>query len=81
MNKFLSTLLAGAFALSLGSSAFAADAAKAPEPVKAEAVTSEAPAAKPVAKPAKKHTSKHAKKAAPAVAPAAAPEVAPAPAK
>ncbi len=81
MNKFLSTLLAGAFALSLGSSAVAADAAKAPEPVKAEAATLAAPAAKPVAKPAKKHTSKHAKKAAPAVAPAAAPEVAPAPAK
>ncbi len=78
MNKFLSTLLAGAFALSLGSSAFAADAAKAPEPVKAEAVTSEAPAAKPVAKPAKKHTSKHAKKTAPAAAPVAAPEAAPA---
>jgi hypothetical protein len=73
MNKFLCTLLAGAFAFSLGSSAFAADAAKAPEAVKAEAATVAAPAAKPVAKPAKKHTSKHAKTAAPAAAPEATP--------
>jgi hypothetical protein len=78
MNKFLSTLLAGAFAFSLGSSAFAADAAKAPEAVKAEAATVAAPAATPAAKPAKKHTSKHVKTAAPATAPAAAPEATPA---
>ena len=35
MNKFLATLLAGAFTLSLGASAFAADAAKPAEAVKA----------------------------------------------
>ena len=34
MNKFLATLLAGAFSLTLGASAFAADAAKPVEAVK-----------------------------------------------
>ena len=78
MNKFLSTLLAGAFLLSLGTSSFAADAAKAAEPVKAEAAPVATPAATPAAKPAKKHTSKHAKKApAPATA-ATSPEATPA---
>lgn len=78
MNKFLCTLLAGAFVFSLGSSAFAADTAKAPESVKAESAPVAVPAATPAAKPAKKHTSKHAKKAAPAAAPVAAPEATPA---
>lgn len=78
MNKFLSTLLAGAFLLSLGSSAFAADAAKAPEPVKAEVAPVATPAATPAAKPAKKHTRKHAKKAPVTSAPAIAPEATPA---
>lgn len=39
MNKFLATLLAGAFALTLGSSVLAADAAKPVEPAKTEATT------------------------------------------
>lgn len=77
MNKFLTTLFAGAFALSLGTAAFAADAAKAAEPAKAEAVKAAEPAkaeaadtkAAPV-KTMKKHTRKHAKKAAEATAPA-----------
>ena len=39
MNKLLATLLAGAFALSLGASAFAADASKPAEPLKAATST------------------------------------------
>lgn len=81
MNKLLATLLAGAFALTLGSSAFAADAAKTVEAVKAtttkavdvkkvEAAKVETPA-DATAKPAKKHHHKHeAKKAADSAAPA-----------
>ena len=37
MNKLLTALLAGAFALSLGTSAFAADVSKTAEPAKTEA--------------------------------------------
>lgn len=65
MNKFLATLLVGAFALTLGSSAFAADAAKPAEPVKTEA-TVVTPASDTKAAPtkaSKKHHHKHAKKA------------------
>ena len=81
MNKLLATLLAGTFALTLGSSAFAADAAKpveakksevakAAEPTKVEATAAVEPAkADASAKPAKKHSRKaHAKKAATAEA-------------
>jgi hypothetical protein len=86
MNKLLSTLMAGAIALTLGSSAFAADAVKATkvaEPAKVEApvAVEAAKVAAPTeaaAKPEKKHHHKdHAKK--PAAAPSA--EVAPEPAK
>ncbi len=68
MNKFLTTLFAGAFALSLGSAAFAADAAKPAEPAKAEATKAAEPAKAEAAKAAepakatKKHQRKHAKK-------------------
>lgn len=76
MNKFLATLLAGAFALSLGTSAFAADAAKAAEPVKAEAakvaepVKAEATAVTPAADAKVATAKKHVKKAKKAAAPA-----------
>jgi hypothetical protein len=73
MNKFLATLLAGAFALTLGASAFAADAAKPVEPVKA--------AATKAAEPVKAETAKVAEPAkteAAAVAPAADAKAAPA---
>ena len=72
MNKILTTLLAGAFTLSLGSIAFAADATPAASPVKAEAAKAAEPAkadATKAAEPEKKHTKK-AKKTAPAAAPA-----------
>ncbi|TSA57149.1 MAG: hypothetical protein D4R39_02885 [Methylophilaceae bacterium] len=68
MNKLLATLLAGAFALSLGSVAFAADAAKPVEAAKAPAVTATKEVKAEVAKPveeakvapvkAKKHVAK-----------------------
>jgi hypothetical protein len=66
MNKFLATLLAGAFALSLGTAAFAADTAKAAEPVKMEASAStvDSTAKAEPEKVMKKHQHKHAKKAA-----------------
>ncbi|MEO6118305.1 MAG: hypothetical protein ABIP37_04460 [Methylotenera sp.] len=76
MHKLLTTLFAGAFALSLGTAAFAADAVKSVEPAKAEAVKAaelaktEATAVDAKATPAKvvkKHHRKHAKKAAEAV--------------
>lgn len=66
MNKFLATLFAGAFALSIGSAAFAADAAKTAAPVKTQASAS-TPDAATTAEPTKmikKHHNKHAKKAA-----------------
>ncbi len=75
MNKFLASLLAGAFTLSLGSAAFAADAVKPSEPAKVEAAKvadpAKAEATTPAAKatPAKKHHHKHAKKAAAVNAP------------
>ena len=56
MNKFLATLLAGAFSLTLGASAFAADAAKPVEAVKATATKAAEPVkaeAAKVAEPAK----------------------------
>ena len=56
MNKLLATLLAGVFALTLGSLAFAADAAKPAEAVKATATKSAEPVkaeAAKVAEPAK----------------------------
>lgn len=75
MNKFLATLLAGAFALTLGSSAFALDAAKSAEPVKATTTNAAEPAKTDGAivtpsadtkvtptKAVKKHHRKHAKK-------------------
>lgn len=73
MNKLLATLFAGAFALTLGTSAFALDASKTAEPVKATAAKAEAAkveetiAAEPAkteaaAKPVKKHHRKHTKK-------------------
>ncbi|MDP1658458.1 MAG: hypothetical protein Q8L73_03800 [Methylotenera sp.] len=73
MNKLLATLFAGAFALTLGTSAFALDATKTAEPVKAtvakvepakvEATKIAEPAkTETVAKPAKKHHRKHAEK-------------------
>lgn len=68
MNKFLTTLFAGAVALSLGSAAFAADVAKPVETAKTEAAMAVAPAKAHVAKT--NHQNKHAKKVA-AVAPAA----------
>ncbi len=68
MNKFLTTLFAGAFALSLGTAAFAADAVKPAEPAKTEATATDAKATP--AKTVKKHTRKHAKKAAETTAPA-----------
>jgi hypothetical protein len=70
MNKLLATLLAGAFALSLGSAAFAADAAKPVEAAKAPATTAatkevKAEVAKPVeeAKAAPVKAKKHVAKA------------------
>ena len=48
MNKFLTTLFAGAVALSLGTSAFAADAAKPAEPAKTSKEKPAVPAAKKV---------------------------------
>ena len=76
MNKFLATLLVGAFALTLGSSAFAADAAKpadavkvtankAAEPAKTDGaiVTPSADTKVAPTKSVKKHHHKHAKKA------------------
>ena len=69
MNKLLATLLAGAFALSLGSAAFAADMAKPVEaakaPVAAETKEVKAEAAKPVeeAKAAPAKAKKHVAKA------------------
>ncbi len=56
MNKFLATLLAGAFTLALGSAAFAADAAKPVEAAKATATKAAEPVkaeAAKVAEPAK----------------------------
>jgi hypothetical protein len=56
MNKFLASLLAGVFALTLGASAFAADAAKPVEAVKATATKAAEPVkveAAKVAEPAK----------------------------
>lgn len=73
MNKFLTTLFAGAFALSLGTAAFAADVTNAAEPANTEAAAV-APAAATKAAPAKtvkKHHRKHAKKTAEVAAPAA----------
>jgi len=67
MNKFLTTLFAGAFVLSLGTAAFAADAVKPAEPAKTEAATD---AKATPAKTMKKHHRKHAKKAAETTAPA-----------
>ncbi len=67
MNKFLTTLFAGAVALSIGSAAFAADAAKTAEPAKAVAATDAAPA-----KTVKKHHDKKVEKASEVAAPAAA---------
>ncbi|HSI37533.1 MAG TPA: hypothetical protein VK946_00515 [Methylotenera sp.] len=52
MNKFLTTLFAGAVALSLGTSAFAADAAKPAEPA---AKTSKEKPAVPAAKKVDAH--------------------------
>jgi len=53
MNKLLATLLAGAFALSLGGAAFAADAVKPAEVVKAPMATTTTKEVKAeVAKPA-----------------------------
>lgn len=81
MNKLLTTLFAGAFALSLGTAAFAADTAKPVEPAKTEAVKAAEPAKTEATvahtkttptKTMKKHHRKHAKKAA-VVAPGAAP--------
>jgi Skp family chaperone for outer membrane proteins len=66
MNKFLTTLFAGAVALSIGSAAFAADAAKPADPAKVIAASDAAPA-----KTLKKHHSKKVEKAS-EVAPAAA---------
>ena len=69
MNKFLTTLLAGAFALSLGTATFAADATKTVDPVKAETAapaehaTKAAPAKHVKKHHAKKHHAKHAHKA------------------
>ncbi len=52
MNKFLATLLAGAFTLALGSAAFAADAAKPVEAAKATATKVAEPVKAEVAKAA-----------------------------
>jgi hypothetical protein len=72
MNKIISALVAGLFAVSVN--AFAADAApKAdvpPAPHADATKLGQAPAEKPAA-PAPKHTKKHAKKAAPKAAPKA----------
>ena len=82
MNKLLASLIAGAFAFTLGTTAFAADAAKPVEPAKTEATatataTAPAPAADAAkatpAKAVKKHHHRrHAKKTAEVAAPAAA---------
>ena len=66
MNKFLTTLFAGALTLSIGSAAFAADAARPAEPAKVVAARDAAPA-----KTVKKHHDKKAERAA-EVAPTAA---------
>ena len=82
MNKFLTTLFAGAFVLSLGTAAFAADAVKPAEPAKTEAVKAAEPAktevtatkatpTKAVKKHHRKHAAKKVVKAAPDAAPAA----------
>lgn len=71
MNKLLTTLFAGAFALSLGTAAFAADAAKTAEPVKATATKAAEPAkveAVKAAEPAAVTPAADATKAAPAKA-------------
>lgn len=62
MNKFLATLLAGAFTLTLGSAAFAADVSTTAEPAKVEATTPAADAKAAPAKTMKKHHQKHVKK-------------------
>ncbi|CAN1504296.1 hypothetical protein MCEORH2_00617 [Methylophilaceae bacterium] len=58
MNKILASLLAGTFALSMGTAAFAADAAKPVEAAKAETA---APAKADPVKTEKKKSSKKAK--------------------
>ncbi|MDI1297851.1 hypothetical protein [Methylotenera sp.] len=75
MNKLLASLIAGAFAFTIGTSAFAADTAKPLEPAKTEAASPEpaVDAAKATpSKAAKKHHHKHTKKTAKIAAPAAA---------
>jgi hypothetical protein len=66
MTKLFATLFAGAFALTLGTSAFALDAAKptkATEPAKVEEVKAAEPSkTETAAKPVKKHHRKHDKK-------------------
>ena len=74
MNKLLTTLLVGTFTLTLGTTVFAADAAKTAEPVKAEASKVAEPVKAEEAKSSepgktdkkitKKNHGKHAKKAA-----------------
>lgn len=74
MNKLLTALFAGAIALTLGSAAIAADAAKTAEPAKADASkvaepvkAEEAKATEPAKtekKVVKKHHGKHSKKVA-----------------
>jgi DNA replication initiation complex subunit (GINS family) len=73
MSKLIASLIAGAFAFTLGTTAFAADAAKPVEPAKTEAAAP-APAADSATptKVVKKHHHKHAKKTAKVAAPAAA---------
>ncbi len=71
MNKLLTTLFAGAVALSLGSAAFATTAANPTEPAKTEATSVDATNVAP-AKTEQKHHRKHDKKAA-TVAPVDAP--------
>ena len=73
MNKFLATLLAGTFTLTLGASAFAADAAKPVEAAKATATKAAEPVKAEVAKAAEP-----AKTEVAAVAPAADAKTAPA---
>ncbi len=63
MNKFLASLLTGALLITLGTSAFAADAAKTIEPTKSAEVKSAVASTKAThTKVQKKHHRKHAKK-------------------
>ena len=66
MNKFLTTLFAGAVVLSMGSAAFAADATKPADSAKVSVASNAAPS-----KTVKKHHAKKAEKSSGVATPAA----------